>query len=159
MEQAIHTVQWCGESTVLRLIYYHFNYFIWDTLFCPYVGPYLPGLAVVLYLSVAEAKPGLGDRGRSPWPDSIFLAAKVRWAVHRLSPEANITARMIVTHGSLPDSNNSDAKDWGRQRKQKFQFSFAICMPASNTAGIRHKQQCCFCNTIMRTFLSIRILP
>ena len=37
MEQAIHTVQWCGESTVLRLIYYNFNYFIWDTLFCPYL--------------------------------------------------------------------------------------------------------------------------
>lgn len=119
----------------------------------------LQGLGVVVDLSVAEAKPGLGDGGRSPWPGSTFLAAKVRWTVHCLSPEENVTVRMTVTHGSFPDSNNSDAEDWGRQRKQKFQFSFAVCVPASDTAGIGHKQQCCFCNTKMRTFLSIRLLP
>lgn len=80
----------------------------------------LRGLAVVLYLSVAEEKPGLGNRGRSPQPDSTILAAKGRGVVHYLSPETNVTVRMIVTHGSLSDSNSSGAKDWGRQRKKKF---------------------------------------
>lgn len=41
-----------------------------------------------MYLSAAEAKPGLGTRGRSAWPGSTFLAAKMRWDVDCLSTEA-----------------------------------------------------------------------
>lgn len=67
----------------------------------------LQGLAVVLYLSAVGAKPGLGTRGRSAWPDSTFLAAKMRWDVYF-------------------SQSRSNSKDWGRQRKKKPQFYFTV---------------------------------
>lgn len=108
-------VVWKVYCSQTDLLYFQLFY----TRNIPSIFSNLQKLAVVLYLSVVEAKPGPGTRGRSAWPGSTFLAAKMRWDVYCLSPET-----MLRT-------------EEGRERKSSSFISLYACF-ASNIAGTGH---------------------